>query len=160
MKIKILARPEHKFFYALLADSSRSVTKEEQTLTIKRFIEAGQIIRNKDKPVNKYIERTHIQQFIRDKIEINLEAFENGSSRLHYYQGISISGGSGTGKTRHGYETINIIKGPKQIHDGSFEVIHIFVQIFPESSLVHFDKRPPRDPSTGRYPHDSSHVIL
>jgi len=106
----------------------------------------------------RYIERTHIQEFIRNRIEINLRAFERGSSRQNDYQGISISGGSGTGKTRHGFETINIIKDLKQIKDGSFEVIHIFVHIFPESSLVRFDKRPPRDQSTGRYPRDPSHV--
>ena len=50
---------------------------------------------NKDNPIitmYKYIERTHIQQFIRDKIETNLEAFENESSRPNDYQGISISG--------------------------------------------------------------------
>ncbi|CAB4432427.1 unnamed protein product [Rhizophagus irregularis] len=108
----------------------------------------------------KYIERTHIQQFIKDTIKTNLEAFEIGSSRTNDYQGISISGGSGTGKTRHGFETINIIKDLKQIKDGSFEVIHIFVQIFSRSSLAHFDKRPLRDPSTGRYPHVASHVNL
>ena len=39
-----------------------------------------------------------------------------------------------------------------------FKVIHIFVQIFPESTLVYFDKRPPRDQFTGRYPRNPSHV--
>ena len=63
----------------------------------------------------RYVERTHIQDFIRNRIEINLSAFEVGSSRYNDYQGISISGGSGTGKTRHGFETINIIKDLKQI---------------------------------------------
>ncbi|RIA80336.1 hypothetical protein C1645_838883 [Glomus cerebriforme] len=116
-------------------------TPEEEPLSIKRIIEADQKIGNKDKPIitmYKYIKRMHIQQFIRDKIETNLEAFENGSSRLNDYQEINL----------------------KQIQDGSFEVIHIFVQIFPESSLVHFNKRPSRDPSTGHYPRDPSHVNL
>src|SRR3954471_11636284 len=35
--------------------------------------------------------------------------------------------------------------------------IYLFI-FFPESSLVRFDKRPPRDQSTGRYPRDPSHV--
>ncbi|CAI2188168.1 17625_t:CDS:2, partial [Funneliformis geosporum] len=68
-------------------------------------------------PVPDLQVREALHKFIRDKIETNLEAFENGSSRLNDYQGISISGGSGTGKTRHGFETINIIKDLKQIQD-------------------------------------------
>jgi len=83
----------------------RSVTQEEEPLTIQRIIEIAKIIGNKDKPVitlYNYVERAHIQQFIRGKISTNLEAFQNGSSRMNDYQGISISGGSGTGKTRHG----------------------------------------------------------
>ncbi|PKY57575.1 hypothetical protein RhiirA4_478724 [Rhizophagus irregularis] len=145
------------------AVSSQNVTQEEEHITIEKIVKTSQIIGNKDSPVitmYKYIERTHIQQFIKDTIKTNLEAFEIGSSRTNDYQGISISGGSGTGKTRHGFETINIIKDLKQIKDGSFEVIHIFVQIFSRSSLAHFDKRPLRDPSTGRYPHVASHVNL
>ncbi|CAI2180629.1 7842_t:CDS:2 [Funneliformis geosporum] len=136
-------------------------TSTEEPLMIKRIIETGWTIGNKDKPVitmYKYIERTHIQEFIQNRIEINLCAFERGSSRQNDYQGISISSGSGTGKMRHGFETINIIKDLKQIKDSNFEVIHIFVQIFLESSLVHFDKCLLRDQSTGRYPHDLSHV--
>ncbi|CAI2186033.1 13180_t:CDS:2 [Funneliformis geosporum] len=116
---------------------------------------------NIDKPVitmYKYIEKTRIHQFIRYIIETNLEAFENESCCLNDYHGISISSGSSIGKMRHGFETINIIKDLKQIQDGSFEVIHIFVQIFPESSLVHFDKRPLCNPSTRCYPCDSSHL--
>ncbi len=105
-----------------------------------------------------YVERAHIQEFIRNRIEVNLRAFEKGSSRQNDYQGISISGGSGTGKTRHGFETINIIKDLKQIKDGGCKTIHIFIQIFPESTLVYFDKRPPRDQFTGRYPRNPSHV--
>ncbi len=103
----------------------------------------------------KYIERNHIQEFIREKIKINLDTF--GSSHMNDYQGISISGGTGTGKTRHGFETINIIKDLKQIKDHSFKPIHIFIQIFPESSLVRFDNRPPPTP-TGYYPRNQSHV--
>ncbi|CAI2173465.1 14310_t:CDS:2 [Funneliformis geosporum] len=141
--------------------SQQGVSQEEKPLTMERIIETANIIGNKDKPVitmYDYIERTHIQEFIRKKIEINLKAFENESSRLNDYQGNQHLGGSGTGKTRHGYETINIIKDLIQIKDGSFRPIHIFVQIFPESFLIRFDERPQRDPSLGRYPRNPSHV--
>ena len=116
-----------------------------------------------DKPIitwYKYIERLHIQQFIQDRIQNNLDAFMHESSHPNDYQGISISGGSGTGKTQHGFEAINIVKDLDKIHNYNFEVIHMFVQIFTESSFIHFDKCPPCDPSTRHYPHNPTHVGL
>ncbi|CAG8611549.1 934_t:CDS:2 [Funneliformis caledonium] len=59
-----------------------------EPLTMKRIVKTDWIMGNIDKSVitmYKYIERTHIQKFIQDKIETNLEAFENGSSRLNDY---------------------------------------------------------------------------
>ncbi|CAI2172371.1 20073_t:CDS:2 [Funneliformis geosporum] len=44
-----------------------------------------------------------------------------------------------------------MIKDLDKIRSGSFEIIHIFAQIFPGTSLI--GKHPSRDTSTNYYPH-------
>lgn len=107
-----------------------------QPLSAREIIEVSNMMQETDVPViilYGYIERPHIQKFIKDRTQVNLDAFIRGSSRVNDYQGISISGGSGTGKT---FEAINIFKDLDRIHD--FEVIHIFVRIFSDIPIAHF----------------------
>ncbi|CAG8575010.1 3325_t:CDS:2, partial [Ambispora gerdemannii] len=133
----------------------------EASLSTESIINAGLKMQKMDEYIvtmYKYIERPHIRLFIRDRIQNNLDAFMRESSRPNDYQGISISGGSGTGKTRHGFEAKNMISDFDEIGDGSFKVIHIFTQV--DFSIVNFGEYPALDPSTKRYPHIVEHEKL
>ncbi|CAG8486380.1 23024_t:CDS:2 [Cetraspora pellucida] len=130
------------------------------SLSIESIINAGlKIKKANDRLVTmyKYVERPHIRRFIQDRLQSNIAAFRRGSYRPNDYQGISISGGSGTGKTRLGFEVINMIDLEK-IENFDIKTIHIFAQI--SYYTVDFGKRPELDQTTKRYPHISEHVKL
>ncbi|CAG8636057.1 3775_t:CDS:2 [Funneliformis mosseae] len=72
--------------------------------------------------------KSELQGILMEDHKLFKKAFQNKSSHLNDYQGISISGSSDTGKMRHRFEIINIIKDLKQIKN------------------------------SGRYPHNPSYV--